>query len=263
MKSRPRPEALLRPLQAVRDSGAKFLQFAFSSVSHIVNVELEYSFSQMRTAVLFTLPFILSLWLVYLIDLYSDLDIAKSAEIEHLKFPEGFVPILYTTFVHTSFPQIAAITIPLFVCSTMVVLRSVWVFIAITLMQNVIGGAIVWSAGPVGKFVLGSSGLLFAYFTNVLTIGIFGHEVMPMMLGIISIICYSSVLEALFPYTPNEEVLWQTHLTGVALGVFVAVIEVRVFGWYKGLDEEEKKDSESLLSTEGNRIEQGFEVGVD
>lgn len=113
--------------------------------------------------------------------------------------------------------------------------RQFWVLTGI----GVLGSGLFWWAfgTPPGTFMVGASGVIFAYMAFVIVRGFINKSKVDITIGIIAIVLYGSDVSLMMPGTATQGIAWQAHLGGAVAGVLTAWL-------YRPL-----KDGEPVLGT--------------
>jgi len=113
-------------------------------------------------------------------------------------------------------------TIPFIVLGGLVALRGVGVFLELSLLVTLLGGAAVWLFGR-PSFHVGASGLIFGYFGFIIARGWFHRSFGSLVIASITLILYGGILWGLLPtYT---YVSWEGHLCGLLAGIIGARLD--------------------------------------
>ncbi len=134
----------------------------------------------------------------------------------------GLMGILLSPFLHSSIIHVMANTIPFIVLGGLVALRGVGVFLELSLLVTLLGGAALWLFGR-PSFHVGASGLIFGYFGFIIARGWFYRSFGSLVIASITLILYGGILWGLLPtYT---YVSWEGHLCGLLAGIIGARLD--------------------------------------
>lgn len=163
--------------------------------------------------------FIGIIWLVFLIDWTLPTDLRNWGVVPRSLW--GLTGIFTMPFLHGNWQHLVGNTIPLAVLLCLLAgSRANSTGIVVTL--TVIGGALLWLLGPSASLHIGASGLIYGLITFLIVAGI--TERRPMALGIavvVGIMYGTTLFGGILPFTVNEGVSWQGHLTGAIAGVLL------------------------------------------
>lgn len=160
---------------------------------------------------------LISLWLVFLLDHFLDLDLYFLG-IYPRKW-EGLQGVIFSPFIHGSLKHIIANSFPILVLTTALFyfyrdLAFRVLFIGV-LMTNVL----VWLiARP--SYHIGASGLIYSLAGFLFLSGVLRKHVGLMALSLIIVFQYGSLVWGIFPL--EERVSWEGHLMGLVTGFLLA-----------------------------------------
>ena len=133
----------------------------------------------------------------------------------------GLIGIITAPFLHYGWnhlmTNIMAIT---FLGGTVVVFYPK-LFLKLSLLVMIIGGAGVWLIGR-SSYHVGASGLLFGYFGFLISRGIYERTVPAIMVSVLVIIIYGGMMYGILPVSPY--ISWEAHLCGLLAGLLSARI---------------------------------------
>lgn len=176
---------------------------------------------QVVSALVVTAVMVGGMWLQEAVDLLGFGGRLDSYGIEPRE-PGTFWHVLTAPFLHAGFGHLMANTVPLAVLAFMSAVRSVWRFVAATVIIAVVGGALVWLFGRGGSVHLGASELIFGYLAYLLGVG--WWERTPLAIGVaaVAFILYGGILWGVLPGNPT--VSFEAHLFGFVAGVLAALV---------------------------------------
>lgn len=162
------------------------------------------------------------LWLVFFIDAVSSLDLNNyGIQPRNLMALPG---ILFSPFLHGNMLHLISNSIPLFIFSVLLRLHGRQVFLSVTLFIILFCGMFVWAFSPNG-IVIGASGLVFGYWSFLITHGFLHRSWKSLIISILVLLFYGSMVFSFFYTHPN--ISWTAHFAG-ALGGFLAARYFRV-----------------------------------
>jgi membrane associated rhomboid family serine protease len=158
------------------------------------------------------------LWLVYLIDFATPVDLRLYGL--RPRNLEGLWGILFSPFLHGNLNHLIANTGALFVLLLISLSFSrKLTAIAIAVIATA-GGGLVWVFGHPNSIHIGSSGIIFGLLGFLLFIGIFRREKMALVVSLGIFILYGGALWSLLYRLPG--ISWESHFFGFLTGSLVA-----------------------------------------
>ena len=169
--------------------------------------------------------FIGMIWLVFLVDWVLATDLRNWGVAPRSLW--GLAGIFTMPFLHGNWQHLVGNTVPLVVLLSLLAgSRANSAGIVLTL--TVIGGALLWVIGPGASVHIGASGLIYGLITFLITAGITERRPMALTVAVIVGILYGTTLfGGILPFTVNEGVSWQGHLTGAIAGVLLGHFAVK------------------------------------
>ncbi len=131
----------------------------------------------------------------------------------------GLRGIFFWTFLHGSIAHLISNTIPLAVLSWFVLTRGIKDFVLLTLGITIIAGLMLWLMGRPAVHV-GSSGLIFGYFSFLIAMGWYERSIKSTLIAVITIVVYGGIIWGVIPQQGN--VSWEGHLFGLIAGFIMA-----------------------------------------
>ncbi|MCI1640957.1 MAG: rhomboid family intramembrane serine protease [Actinomyces sp.] len=145
--------------------------------------------------------------------------------------PDRWWGVFTAPFLHAGLAHIVGNTMSFVVLGTLVALRSHREFYAVTVWAMIGGGALAWVLTPAGTVVVGASGLVFGYFSDIVVGALIpggrtlGIAVRDVLIAVVVVAVYGAAMaQGILAAGPS--VSWQMHLGG-ALGGAVAALTVR------------------------------------
>lgn len=124
------------------------------------------------------------------------------------------------------------------------------VFVALWL----ISGLLLWIIGRENRHV-GASGLIYAMASFLLFSGLIRKHIPLIAISLVVTIIYGNMVWHIFPWTINDPVSWEGHLSGLISGLFIALIfknqgpQKPVKVW------EDDEDEMEYISEEGEELQ--------
>lgn len=197
-----------------------------------------------RTAI-FPLLFVLSLWLVKLVEILFDFDFTNFG-LYPLEF-KGLRGILFAPFVHGSWEHLMNNSIPVFILSWALHYFYRQIFTKVFLLIFILHSFWLWFFGR-DAFHIGASGIINGLGAFLFVSGLIRKNTHLLAIAMLVAFLYGSMVWGIFPR--EEAISWEAHLTGMIAGVFLAFY-YKDFGpqpnfgqWKKTLQEEDEPDDE-------------------
>lgn len=174
----------------------------------------------LRTQAVILFGFIAVIWLLEGIDylLGGRMDVLGIVPRE----PSRLWAIVLAPLLHVGFAHVAANTLPYLILGWFVLLRSVRVFLIVTVVTVLVSGLGTWLVGPRNSVHLGASGLIFGYFGYLLLRGYFERSWQAVLWSVLVAVLYGSMLFGVLP--GGTGISWQMHLFGFLGGGFAAYL---------------------------------------
>jgi membrane associated rhomboid family serine protease len=171
---------------------------------------------QARRALILMIGFLALIWAI---------QVANWADSYRLDGTWGILPhhlgrlddIFTAPFLHFSWQHIEGNSVPLFVLGFLAAYRGLRKFLLVTLIVAIASGLAVWLFQSGNEPTVGASGLIFGYFGYVLVRGVFGRNLIDIVVGIVAGAAYWYILAVAIPGTPG--VSWLAHAGGLVGGV--------------------------------------------
>ena len=154
----------------------------------------------------------------YLVDFIIPIDFNRFGI--HPRSFMGIFGIPLSPFLHDGFAHLLSNIIPLFVLGVLVRAYGRSVFITSTVALIAISGALTWllSSG----LVVGASGLVFAYWTFLITTAFRQRTMQTVIIAGITLLLYGGLIFGLASF--REGVSWAGHFSGAVAGVALAFL---------------------------------------
>jgi len=128
----------------------------------------------------------------------------------------GLLGILFSPILHGNMNHLFFNSFPLFALGLFIVSQGRLLFLWVTGMIVLLGGAGLWLVGRKGNHI-GASGLIAGYFGYLLASAYYNPSIISLFLGGVSLYYFGGILFSLFP--TEERVSWEGHLTGFVAGL--------------------------------------------
>lgn len=136
---------------------------------------------------------------------------------------DGLWGILTQPFLHESWGHLLSNTVPLAAIGWTLLLSGWRVFCFVTVVVIVLGNFLTWLVAPSGQVIVGASGLVFGWLGYLLARAYFTRRFKWIVTAIALLVFFGTLLGSLLP-TVDAQVSWQSHVTGLVVGVLV--------GWF-------------------------------
>lgn len=206
-----------------------------------------------RHSLLFSLSFVMLLWLVKLVEITFNLSFVQGGIYPlHIK---GLPGILFSPFIHSGYSHLISNSVPFFILLfTLIYFYRKYayrIFILIFLMS----GLCVWLAGR-EAWHIGASGVVYGLAAFHFTSGVIRNDIRLLTLSVVVVFLYGSMVWGMMPIDPK--ISWESHLWGAASGVILAVyyrkynIKRKQYDW--------ENEEEEIAETEESHSETGAET---
>lgn len=132
---------------------------------------------------------------------------------------DGLEGILTMPWLHGGWDHIAANTIPFALFGSLIILRGVRRFVAVSVIVMLTSGIAMWIAARDANHI-GASGVIFGYLGYLMSVGFFERRLRSILLSIGVGFLYGGMLWGLLP--GQVGVSWEGHLFGFLGGVVAA-----------------------------------------
>ena len=176
---------------------------------------------QRRTGLRFAALYVLSIWVVFIINAIVFGGNLLYMGIHPLDVPS--LPFIFTSpLLHGNLEHILGNTVPGAIFAFLVGYSGKRVFWEVTAFVVIIGGLGTWLFGGIGTNHVGASGLVYGWLAYLIVRGFFNRSGQQIALGVILGFLYSGLVWGMFPGNPG--VSWQAHLFGAIGGAAAAMI---------------------------------------
>lgn len=177
--------------------------------------------AQRRTGLRFAALYVLSIWVVFIINSIVFGGNLLYMGIHPLDVPS--LPFIFTSpLLHGSLDHILGNTVPGAIFAYLVGYSGKRVFWEVTAFVVIIGGLGTWLFGGIGTNHVGASGLVYGWLAYLIVRGFFNRSGQQIVLGVTLGFLYSGLVWGMFPGNPG--VSWQAHLFGAIGGAVAAMI---------------------------------------
>ena len=211
---------------------------------------------QVLTTLFYPLLFLLSIWIIFFIEQYNDLNFANYGILP--RTAEGLKGIITSVFIHGDVEHIASNSIPLLVLGMMLFYFYKKIAKATFVWIWVVSGIWLWLGGrntiDHPTYHIGASTLIYGLATFLFFSGVFRRHLRLMVVSAMVVFLYGSIMWGIFPL--KTEISWEGHLFGSLAGVLVAFNyrkegpQRRVYHW-----EDEDDDDDFYLIEQAQILE--------
>ncbi len=131
----------------------------------------------------------------------------------------GLIGIPLSPFIHGSMGHVMINTVPFLVLGSLVGLRGKRVFLGVSLIVILCGGAALWIFGR-ASYHVGASGLIFGYFGYLVARGWYERSTGAILTALLTLFLYGGLVWGVLPN--RSFISWEGHLFGMLSGVLAA-----------------------------------------
>ena len=180
---------------------------------------------RIRLALLPSIVFVTLVWLAFLLQFSSLLDVHFSRWGILPGETAGLKGILFSPFIHASFSHLWSNTLPLLILVWMlfyfyhkIALRAfVWLWL--------LSGLMTWFIGR-SAYHVGASGLVFAILFFLFFSGILRRYIPLVAVSLVVAFIYGGTVWSIFPIAEkvDDSISWEAHLAGAAAGLLLSLL---------------------------------------
>jgi membrane associated rhomboid family serine protease len=181
--------------------------------------EKEIARKRLQLSLIIPLLFIAWLWLIYLFEISSGIDLSFLGVTPRTLF--GLTGILFAPLLHGGFDHLLSNSIPLFI------LGAALIYFYRTLAYRVF--AAVWIFDGIGVWLMGreavhigASGVVYGMASFLFFSGTLRRNRALAILSLIVVFLYGSLIWGMFPYDPD--ISWEAHWVGFLSGIVLSVL---------------------------------------
>lgn len=169
------------------------------------------SASDFKTPIQLLGGFVLTLWILELVDLMLFQGRLNRLGIRPRRLV-GLRGIVFAPLLHGNLGHLAANTIPLVVLGWLIMLNGINTFLTVTAIAWFISGLGTWLFGGFNTNHIGASGLVFGYFGYLVLRGYFEQSFSAIAIAVLVGLLYGSMIWGVLPIHQGKS--WQSHLFG-------------------------------------------------
>jgi len=177
----------------------------------------QFKFSPLVIA--FPLYFVLSLWVIFWIEVNYDLYLNKYGI--YPRTLTGLRGVIFSPFIHSGIKHLFNNSIPLFILLTTLFYFYRKIAFKVLLYGALLSGLLTWIIAREANHI-GASGIVYLLFSFVLFSGIIRKYNRLIAVSLIVIFLYGSMIWYILPI--KEEISWEGHLSGFLVGIIFAFI---------------------------------------
>ena len=140
---------------------------------------------------------------------------------------DGLIGILLVVFLHGNFSHLFNNIVPLLILAILLRSYGYQYFVRVTVSLILVSGLLTWLLSP-SSLIVGASGLVFAYFSYLITKAIRDKTLITMLVAAVVIISYGGLFFSLGQF--EEGISWTGHICGFASGILAALYGSSVLG---------------------------------
>lgn len=207
---------------------------------------------------------IVSIWLVYLIELRLQVNFNQYGI--YPRTLKGLRGILFSPWIHGSLEHLYNNTIPIVILIASLTYFYSNIAFRVLFLGVILSGALTWLIGRPSHHI-GASGIIYVLASFIFFKGIITKHYRLVALSLLVVFLYGSLLWYIFPV--KDGVSWEGHLsgflTGLMLAVFVKVVVPvpKKYAWEEPDYKEEEDEFLKHFDADGNFIESIKEDTLD
>ena len=136
----------------------------------------------------------------------------------------GLAGIVFSPFLHASWTHLVSNLVPLVIMGCFISALAPSLYLLRTIALIVISGSLTWLTSTAGV-VIGASGLVFAYWSYLITNGFITRKTKDLLIGLVTFLVYGALIFSLFRV--EEGVSWAGHFSGVMAGILLALQQAK------------------------------------
>lgn len=171
-----------------------------------------------REAVLYSISFIMLLWLVKAIEVATSMELGFLGILPRTLI--GTVGIFTAPLIHGDLLHLLSNSFPLLLLGIGVIYFYNKIALEVIAWIYLLTGISVWLLAR-AHYHIGASGLVYGLLTFLFFSGIFRRDSKSVSVSLIIIFMYSGMIMGVFPL--NQDISWESHLMGSLAGIFCAI----------------------------------------
>ena len=185
-----------------------------------MNLQEEHKQFKFSTIVIaFPLYFVLTLWVIYWIEINYDLYFNKYGIYPRTML--GLRGIILSPFIHSGIKHLFNNSIPLFILLTSLFYFYRKIAFKVLIYGILLSGLLTWVIAREANHI-GASGIVYLLFSFILFSGIIRKYNRLIAVSLIVIFLYGSMIWYILPV--KEEISWEGHLSGFVVGILFSFI---------------------------------------
>lgn len=175
---------------------------------------------QIKRSLLIAFSLVSAIWLAKLIEITFQLDLSFLG-IRPFTL-HGLLGIITTPFVHSDLKHLFSNSAPLFLLTWILFELYRGDALKILIANWILTGILTWFMGR-DSIHIGASGVVYSLAAFHFTSGIIKKNQRLMTVSLLVIFLYGSLVWGIFPqFFPNENISWESHLSGFMTGAIMA-----------------------------------------
>ena len=172
-----------------------------------------------RKVILGPFLFVLSIWMVYWIEIQFSLNFTKYGILP--KNFSGFKGVFFSPFIHSDTSHLFNNSIPLAVLLACLNYFYNEVSLRVLLLGGFLSGVLTWVIGS-EAYHIGASGIVYLLFSFVFFSGMIKKQYQLVAVSLVVIFLYGGMIWYVFPI--KEGMSWEGHLSGFVIGLVFAIL---------------------------------------
>ncbi len=207
------------------------------------------NFQFKSSVVLVPLFSVLSIWIVYFIEIQFKLNFNSFGIYPHTI--RGLRGIIFSPFIHGSLKHLFNNTIPLAVLLACLYFFYQKIATKVLLLGILLSGMATWLIGR-PSYHIGASGIIYLLVSFVFFSGVFRKYYRLIAVSLIVVFLYGSLVWYIFP--TEESISWEGHLSGFLIGLLFAFIFKNVGPQNETYIFQKNEEFEKMFDENGNFI---------
>jgi len=209
-------------------------------------MEQEKQITYSKLVWLIPLLLLLSIWLVYIIELKFGFNFNKYGI--YPQSLKGLRGVVFSPFIHGDTNHLANNSVPLVVLSACLLFFYREVAWKVLLVGTILTGIFTWSIAR-ESYHIGASGVIYLLFSFIFFSGVIrkNYRLVAISLGVVFL--YGSMIWYVFPV--KEGISWEGHLSGFVVGLIFAIM-YRKIGLQKLEHTYTSSEFDSYFDEDGN-----------
>lgn len=172
-----------------------------------------------KGVVLYPLCFVFLIWLVFLVDVSLNLNVAKYGIFPRTQ--DGLWGILFSPLIHGSISHLYNNTLPVFFLGMALLYFYPKISFKVFVLGYFLTGLLTWVIGR-GAYHIGASGIIYMLASFIFFKGVFSKHFRLIAVSLIVVFFYGGLMWYVFPV--DDQISWEGHLSGFLSGLLLAYL---------------------------------------